>query len=128
MEISLVPWHGGDYSGIGALWQAERGDSGRSLDTATEGEYIPFMPSTTVHIPEDTLSRLDEIAKRRGVSRNRVVNEALEQAVIRDKGEWPQGFFERSADGATQAEIEEATRELERTVVASRRNRGAVLL
>ncbi len=86
------------------------------------------MPSTTVHIPEDTLSRLDEIAKRRGVSRNRVVNEALEQAVIRDKGEWPQGFFERSADGATQAEIEEATRELERTVVASRRNRGAVLL
>lgn len=86
------------------------------------------MPSTTVHIKDETLREIDEIARRRGVSRNRVVNEALEQAVSRDKGAWPAGFFEQHADEATRSEIEEAGRELEHAIIAARRNRGAALL
>lgn len=86
------------------------------------------MSSTTVHIPEQTLREIDEIARRRGISRNRMVNEALEQAVSRDKGEWPPAFFRRSADEAAQSELEEATRELEESIAAARRNRGTTLL
>lgn len=86
------------------------------------------MSSTTVHIKDETLREIDEIARRRGVSRNRVVNEALEQAISRDKGEWPPGFFERHADETTQAEIDEAGRELDHAITAARRNRGASLL
>lgn len=85
------------------------------------------MPSTTVHLPDDLLARVDRLARRRGTSRNRVVIRALEQELARDAGEWPPGFFD-SRPAEELAELREATRELDAAVVASRRNRGAPLL
>ncbi|MBW2642455.1 MAG: CopG family transcriptional regulator, partial [Deltaproteobacteria bacterium] len=31
------------------------------------------MPSTTVHIPDKLLSKIDQIVKKKGVSRNRFI-------------------------------------------------------
>lgn len=85
------------------------------------------MGTTTVHIPEELLQRIDAIARRRGVSRNRVVLASLEAEVVRDAGEWPEDFF-----GVLPAEEElllaEATREMEAEIVTHRKNRGAVVL
>ena len=85
------------------------------------------MGSTTVHIPDKTLKRLDAIARRRGLSRNRVVLAALEAEIARDSGEWPSEFF--SAPSAEDLELlAEATLELETAAATGRRSRGAVVL
>lgn len=86
------------------------------------------MPSTTVHIPDDVLARVDSIARRRGLSRNRLVIESLERTIDEDAGEWPQAFFEAPGDPGDRELLEDATIELERAVSAARRNRGAPLL
>lgn len=44
--------------------------------------------ATTVHIPEKLLARVDARARARGVSRNRVIVEAIE-ASLGAKNEWP---------------------------------------
>ena len=85
------------------------------------------MGSTTVHIPDDMLARIDAIARRRGTSRNRVVLASLEAEIVRDSGEWPDAFFAPPGD-AERAVLAEATREIEDVIAGSRRNRGAVLL
>jgi predicted transcriptional regulator len=85
------------------------------------------MGSTTVHIPDDMLARIDAIARRRGTSRNRVVLASLEAEIIRDAGEWPETFFASPSD-ADRAVLVEATREIETVIAGSRKNRGAVLL
>ena len=51
------------------------------------------MPSTTVHFPPQLLERIDAVAQRQGVSRNRFVIRACQDAVARDAGEWPENFF-----------------------------------
>lgn len=85
------------------------------------------MGSTTVHIPEEMLERIDAIARRRGTSRNRVVLASLEAEIIRDNGEWPSSFFDPLGH-EERVMLVEATRELEDVVTGSRKNRGAVLL
>jgi predicted transcriptional regulator len=81
------------------------------------------MGSTTVHIPDDMLARIDAIARRRGTSRNRVVLASLEAEIIRDAGEWPETFFASPSD-ADRAVLVEATREIETVIAGSRKNRG----
>jgi hypothetical protein len=51
------------------------------------------MP-TTVHIPDPLLKSVDRRAKALGISRNRLVVRALEQAV-RVRSEWAPEFLER---------------------------------
>ena len=85
------------------------------------------MPSTTVHIPDDLLERVDRVAQRRGISRNRLVLDALADELARDAGEWPEDFFTPPAPDALRV-LTEATGELEAVVATSRRNRGAPLL
>ena len=86
------------------------------------------MPSTTVHIPDDLLARVDRLAERRRVSRNRIVLDALSAELSRDSGEWTEAFFSPPADRRTLSLLRAATRELETAVAGSRRNRGAPLL
>ena len=52
-----------------------------------------FMP-TTVHIPDPLLKSVDRRAKALGISRNRLVIRALEQAV-RVRSGWAPEFLER---------------------------------
>lgn len=53
------------------------------------------MP-TTVHIPANILKRVDAEARKRNLSRNRYVIEALERQVAADqkRDAWPEGFFD----------------------------------
>ncbi len=85
------------------------------------------MGSTTVHIPDDMLRRVDQVARRRGISRNRLVMESLQAEITRDAGEWPPGFFEPLPDEDL-AVVREAVDELEQYTRTHRRNRGAWIL
>ena len=66
-----------------------------------------FMP-TTVHIPDPLLKSVDRRAKALGISRNRLVVRALEQAV-RERSGWTPEFLERlrRVDSETSAAADE---------------------
>ena len=81
-------------------------------------EYIQFLPSTTVHFPQDLLDHLDQIARRRGISRNRYVVESCRAATAQDDGEWPAGFFDLDP-GDSVAELQEAVDEMEGAIRAT---------
>jgi hypothetical protein len=83
------------------------------------------MPTTTIHFPEDILRRIDAVARRRGISRNRFVIQACERAVAGDSGQWPEHFFELDLSPDDQALLNQATVELQEAVMRSRANRGA---
>ena len=85
------------------------------------------MPSTTVHFPQGLLECIDQIARRRGISRNRYVVESCRVATAQDEGEWPAGFFDLDP-GDSVAELQEAVDEMESAILANRSSRGAVLL
>jgi len=63
-----------------------------------------------------------------GVSRNRFVLQACGEALARQAGEWPAGFFDSPHRKEDETLLAEATRELEKGVLARRMNRGAVAL
>jgi predicted transcriptional regulator len=86
------------------------------------------MPSTTIHFPDETLEKIDAVARRRGVSRNRFVIEACEEAVAEDAGEWPKDFFDLDLSEEDLRLLRTAGKELEETVVRNRQNRGAPIL
>ena len=86
------------------------------------------MPSTTIHFPDETLEKIDAVARRRGVSRNRFVIEACEEAVAEDAGEWPPGFFDLDLSDEDRRLLQTAGKELEAASMKNRRNRGAPLL
>lgn len=64
------------------------------------------MPSTTIHINDDLLAKIDEVARERGTSRNRFILEACESALQRLTPEWPDGFFENRHSEADLALLE----------------------
>jgi hypothetical protein len=86
------------------------------------------MPSTTVHIPDQLLSKIDEIVKEKGISRNRFIIEACEQAFDYDAGQWPEGFFEDKPGKNELKLIREGVREMEKAILKMRRNRKVVKL
>ena len=86
------------------------------------------MPSTTVPIPNRLLSRIDEIVKEKGISRNRFVIEACEQAFDNDAGQWPEGFFEDEPSKKDLKLLKEGVKEMEKAILRMRRNRKAVNL
>ena len=84
--------------------------------------------ATTVHVPDGTLKRIDTIARRLGVSRNRLVVQALEEIIEHDAGAWPEGFFAPPDRSDDRALLETACRDLDTAIMERRRNRGALLL
>ena len=66
-----------------------------------------FMP-TTVHIPDPLLKSVDRRAKALGISRNRLVVRALEQAVSVRAG-WSAEFLQRlrNVDRETSSAVDE---------------------
>ncbi len=51
------------------------------------------MASTSVHLPGNLLSRLDELAAARDLSRNKLIVEACELLLQTEGGRWPHGFL-----------------------------------
>lgn len=91
-------------------------------------DYIRVVPSTTVHFPPPLLERVDAIARRRGVSRNKFVVGACQEAVTRDAGAWPPGFFAPALTADELALLRAAGAGLEQSALSARRNRGAAPL
>ena len=84
------------------------------------------MTSTSVHLPPGLLARLDRLAVRSGVSRNRLVVRALEEMVARSGGEWPADFFSNEhLSAADLAQLRKGAKELLESVRAGRRSKKA---
>ena len=81
------------------------------------------MPSTTVHIPDKLLSKMDQIVKKKGISRNRFIVQACEQAMDNDAGQWPKDFFEPGLGGEKLKLLREGVAEMEEAIINMRRNR-----
>jgi hypothetical protein len=86
------------------------------------------MPSTTVHFPPQLLEQIDTVARRQGVSRNRFVMRACQDALAKDAGVWPQRFFQLDLAPEELAALRDAGQEMEQGIRAARRSRGAPLL
>ena len=77
------------------------------------------MP-TSVHIPAELLSAADERAKALGISRNRLIVQALARE-LREGEAWSPGFFGRLS--AVSPETASAADELLATIRRDRRSR-----
>ncbi len=77
------------------------------------------MP-TTVHIPDRLLTALDQRAEALGVSRNRLIVQAVEQSLC-NQTEWPAGFFERFSN--VDPEVADAVDEMLQHIIANRRSK-----
>ena len=86
------------------------------------------MPSTTIHFPGRLLEELDTAAKERGMSRKRYVIEACRQALDKEEGRWPNGFFTQDLSDDDLSLLREAAEEMERSIYSHWHNRGAPLL
>ena len=103
---------------IGAVARASRGplangvrrriDRGHGHPVADRDIFINIFMPTTVHIPDPLLKSVDRRAKALGISRNRLVVRALEQAVSVRSG-WAPEFLQRlrHVDRDTSAAVDE---------------------
>lgn len=57
------------------------------------------MATTSIHLPKELLAAVDREAARRGISRNRLITDAVWLAV-RDKEHWRPGLFAELHDSA----------------------------
>lgn len=86
------------------------------------------MPSTTVHLPDKLLSRIDQIVKEKEISRNRFIILACEQALNTSVRQWPEDFFDTVLDEEDLALLREGVREMEDVILRMRKNRGPISL
>lgn len=52
------------------------------------------MATTSIHIPGDLLEKLDQLARDKGISRNRLIVESCRLVVERHRERWPPGYLE----------------------------------
>ena len=81
------------------------------------------MPSTTIHIPDHLLSKLDQIVKEKGISRNRFIVQACERALDESTGKWPDDFFDSDLCAEDLKLLREGASEMEEAIVKLRKNR-----
>ena len=84
------------------------------------------MPSTTVHIPDYLLSRIDQVVKKENISRNRFIIQACEQALSSYAGVWPENFFTSELDEKSLNLLEESVLEMEHNIMSRRKSRKIV--
>ncbi len=86
------------------------------------------MRSTTIHIPDHLLSKIDQAVKEKGISRNRFIVQACERALDESAGKWPDDFFELDLCAEDLKLLREGASEMEEAIVNLRTNRkGSVL-
>jgi len=84
------------------------------------------MPTTTVHIPDQLMIKIDEMAKKKKISRNRFVVLACEKALQHQPLPWPEDFFESDLQQEDMLELKEAVVEMEGSILTLRRNARTV--
>ena len=84
------------------------------------------MASTSVHLPEELIERLDRLARESDRSRNRVIHEACEAYLANAREEWPDDFFSSMRLARSDVRmLQESLEEWLETLQSSRRNRTA---
>ena len=86
------------------------------------------MASTTIHFPDNLLSKIDQAAKRHNISRNKYFLKACEEALEKEEGEWPEKFFTPNLSDKDLLLLREGTKELESEIYSHRHNTGAPIL
>ena len=86
------------------------------------------MPSTTVHLPDALLSKIDQIVKEIGISRNRFIIKACEEALQNNAGNWPKNFFEPELSPGNLKLLKAGVAEMESAILKKRKNRSDVVL
>ena len=81
------------------------------------------MPSTTVHIPDELLSKINRVVKEKDISRNRFIIQACEEALNNIAGEWPEGFFDTDLSEEDFKILSEGVLEMEKAIIDKRKNR-----
>lgn len=81
------------------------------------------MPSTTVHIPGELLTKIDRIVNEIGISRNRFIIKACEEALKNNAGRWPEDFFEPDLSSTNLKLLKEGVAEMEDAILRMRKNR-----
>ena len=84
------------------------------------------MPSTTVHLPDKLLGKIDQVVKEKEISRNRFIIQACEQALNNSAGQWPENFFEPELNEDDLQLLREGVKEMEDVILTKRRNRTSV--
>ena len=84
------------------------------------------MPSTTVHINDELLSKIDKAAREKGTSRNRFIINACEMALDNEGGKWPGDFFTTKLNEEDLQLLRDGVSEMERAIISARRNRGDI--
>jgi Arc/MetJ-type ribon-helix-helix transcriptional regulator len=81
------------------------------------------MPSTTVHIPDELLSKVDKVVRDKGISRNRFIIDACKAALAKEDGQWPPDFFESEYGKKDLNLLKEGAAEMTESILRTRRNR-----
>ena len=84
------------------------------------------MPSTTVHLPDNLLAKIDQVVKEMEISRNRFIIQACEQALNDSAGQWPENFFEPELYEDDLHLLREGVEEMEDAILSKRRNRSSL--
>ncbi len=79
--------------------------------------------ATSVHLPKQLLERVDARAQARGVSRNRLIIEALEQTLSQNET-WSEEFLEEFATPA-EADLKTAAADMMRAINAAKKSKQA---
>lgn len=83
------------------------------------------MPSTTVHIPDQLLSKIDQLVKEKAISRNRFIVQACEKALDSHEGEWPENFFDSELNKNDLKLLKKSVSEMKDRIIQNRKNREA---
>ena len=86
------------------------------------------MPSTTVHIPDKLLSKIDQAVKEKEISRNRFIIMACERALNNSARQWPEDFFKNELNKSDLKLLREGVAEMDGTIMENRKNRGDTVL
>jgi hypothetical protein len=84
------------------------------------------MPSTTVHLPDKLLNKIDQIVNNIGISRNKFIIKACEEALRHSAGRWPADFFEPDLNASNLRLLKEGVAEMEAAIMRMRKNRADI--
>lgn len=81
------------------------------------------MANTSVHFPDSVLKRLDELAKQKGLSRNRLIVDACRE-VLEQQRQWPERFFARDRLSGEEREVlRRSWRDFDEAIESTRKSR-----
>jgi Ribbon-helix-helix protein, copG family len=84
------------------------------------------MPSTTVHIPDDLLKKIDRFVANEGISRNKFIIGACKAQLEKGASRWPKAFFISKLNKSDRELLEQGSREMLNAILSNRKSRKPV--